>query len=62
MVTAQIGNNRLLIDGFETSPLPKQFDYSSVYQTNSNVYWNGYRYIKETNSWKWSLYGWLMCR
>lgn len=61
MDITQIDNEKLLIDGKEVAPLPKQYEYSKIYSNNNNVYWNGYKYNKETNSWKWSLFGWLMC-
>lgn len=61
MNIVQIGNEKLLIDGKEVAPLPKKFNYSIVFSSNNNVYWNGYKYNKETNSWKKSFFGWLMC-
>lgn len=61
MDIVQIGNKKLLINGKEVPSLPKNFNYSKIYSNNNNVYWNGYKYNKETNSWKWSFFGWLMC-
>ena len=54
-------NNKILINGKELPPLPKKFSCSKICQINSNLYWNGYKYIKDTNSWKWSLFGWIVC-
>lgn len=57
----QIGNDKILVNGKETAPLPKKFNHSYIFQNGENIYWNGYKYNLKNDSWKWSFYGWIMC-
>lgn len=61
MNITQIGNNVIIVNGKKLPELPKKFNYSKIYTTNSNIYWNGYKYISDQNNWEWSLIGWILC-